>query len=327
MDNFRAATDKPERELCMRHLRVVRAQKIADDIFEFELQDPAGAALLPFTAGSHVLVNTPSGEERKYSLCNDPLEADRYVIAVKRDANGRGGSLAMCDQVKAGDMLAISEPRNDFALVKSFAGYILIAGGIGITPILAMARHLLNEGASFKLYYLTRNRASTAYADELSQPPFKGKVVIHHDEGDPARAIDLWPVLEKPRGHIFCCGPAGLMESVRDMSGHWSKTAVHFEAFTDGHTIKPEDKSFSVRLAKSGVSYEVPAGQPILDVLRKHGHHVPYSCASGSCGSCRTGLISGDVDHRDFVLQDGEKSSQIMVCVSRGRGGEIVIDL
>lgn len=311
----------------MLHLRVARAAQIAQDIFEFELRDPGGAELPAFTPGSHVEVKTPSGELRKYSLCNDLLETDRYVIAVKRDAKGRGGSVSMCDQVREGDLLEAAEPKNDFALVKSFAGYTLIAGGIGITPILAMARHLLNEGAPFKLYYLTRNRASTAYADLLSQPQFKGKVVIHHDDGDPAKALDLWPVLEKPKGQVYCCGPSGLMDAVRDMSGHWSRTAVHFEAFTDGHTIKPEDVPFTVRLAKSGESHEVPVGQPILDVLRKAGHDVPYSCASGSCGSCKTKLISGDVDHRDFVLQDEEKPDYIMVCVSRGRGGEVVIDL
>lgn len=311
----------------MKALRVARAAKIADDIFEFELRDAAGSELAPFTAGSHITVRTPGGEERKYSLSNDPLETDRYVIAVKRDAAGRGGSISMCDRLKEGDTLEASEPKNDFALVKSFAGYTLIAGGIGITPILAMARHLLSEGAPFKLYYLTRNRASTAYADELSNPPFKGKVVIHHDEGDPAKAFDLWPVLEKPKGQIYCCGPAGLMDAVRDMTGHWSRAAVHFEAFADGHTIKPDDAPFTVRLAKSGESLEVPVGQPILDVLRKAGHDIPWSCASGSCGSCKTRLISGDVDHRDFVLQDDEKSNYIMVCVSRARGGEVVIDL
>jgi phthalate 4,5-dioxygenase reductase subunit len=311
----------------MLNLRVARAAKIADDIFEFELVHPDGAELPPFTAGSHIAVKTPVGEERKYSLSNDPLETERYVIAVKRDSNGRGGSVSMCDGLKEGDIIEAQEPKNDFALVKSFAGYTLIAGGIGITPILSMARHLLNEGTPFKLYYLTRNRPSTAYADELSRPEFKGKVILHHDDGDPAKALDLWPVLEKPKGHIYCCGPAGLMDAVRDMSGHWSRTSVHFEAFTDGHTIKPEDVPFTLRLAKSDETFEVPVGKPILEVLRKAGHDVPYSCASGSCGSCKTRLISGDVDHRDFVLQDEEKSDFIMVCVSRGRGGEVIIDL
>ena len=310
----------------MRLLRVARASKIADDIFEFELRDPDGAKLPPFTAGSHIDVRTPCGEARKYSLSNDPAETDRYVIAVKRDAAGRGGSISMCDSLQEGGTLEAGEPKNEFALVKSFGGYTLIAGGIGITPIMSMARQLLNDGTPFKLYYLTRNRASTAYADELSQQPFKGKVVLHHDDGDADKALDLWPVLEKPKGHIYCCGPRGLMDAVRDMSGHWSQQAVHFEAFTDGHSAKPEDVPFTVKIASSGETLEVPVGQPILDVLRKAGHNVPYSCASGSCGSCKTRLVSGDVDHRDWVLQENEKVSFIMVCVSRGRG-EVVVDL
>lgn len=312
----------------MKNLRVARAEKIAEDIHLFELRDPEGGELPAFTAGAHVTILTPSGEERKYSLSNDPSETDRYVIAVKREAAGRGGSMSMCDDLKEGDSLAVSEPKNDFALVKSFGGYTFIAGGIGITPIMAMMRQLLAEGqGGFKLYYLTRNAALTPFLDELKQPEFRGKVVIHHDDGDPAKAFDLWPVLEKPKGQIYCCGPAGLMDAVRDMSGHWSRSAVHFEAFVDGHTIKPQDVPFTLKIAATGETYEVPVGTPILDVLRKAGHDVPYSCASGSCGSCKTKLVSGDVDHRDFVLQEGEKSDYIMVCVSRGRGGEVVIDL
>jgi len=312
----------------MRDLRVARAAKIAEGVHLFELRDPDGGDLPEFAPGAHIVVRTPSGVERKYSLCNDPMETDRYVIAVKREDNGRGGSISMCDSLEEGDLIAVSEPKNDFPLQNSPAGYTFIAGGIGITPILSMARKLLGEGkGNFKLYYLTRSPELTAFAEELSAPEFRGKVVIHHDNGDPAQALDLWPALERPKGQIYCCGPAGLMDAVRDMSGHWSQAAVHFEAFTDGHTVKPEDVPFTVRLAKSGESHEVPVGTPILEVLREHGHDVPFSCEAGSCGSCRTGLVSGDVDHRDFVLMDDEKDRFIMVCVSRGRGGEVVIDM
>lgn len=307
-------------------LRVARAEAIAEGIHLFELVDPDGGDLPEFTPGSHIEVKTPSGASRKYSLSNDPMESDHYVIAVKREEEGRGGSISMCDQLKQGDTIEVSEPKNDFPMGKSPAGYTLIGGGIGITPVLAMARQLMSEGKSFKLYYLTRSPETTAFLDELSGPEWRGKVVIHHDGGDPDKAFDLWPVCEKPKGQIYCCGPAGLMDAVRDMTGHWSPAAVHFEAFTDGHTIKPEDVPFTVTLAQSGVSYEVPVGTPILEVLRDNGHDVPFSCEAGSCGSCRTTLVSGDVDHRDFVLAEDEKNSNIMVCVSRGRGGTIVID-
>lgn len=312
----------------MRKLKVASASDAAEGIRLFELRDPAGAALSAFEPGGHIEVRTPEGAIRKYSLCNDPLETDLYLIAVKREANGRGGSLSMCDQLQAGDEIEVSEPRNDFRLLKSHGGYTFIAGGIGITPIMAMMRALIAQGqGGFKLYYLTRSPQTTAFLEELKGPEFAGKVKIHHDHGDLAKAFDLWPALEKPKGHIYCCGPAPLMDAVRDMCGHWSQSAVHFEAFTDGHTIKPEDVPFAVRLAGSGEAFAVPVGTTILEVLRKAGHDIPYSCASGSCGSCRTKLVSGDVDHRDFVLQDDEKANNIMVCVSRGRGGEIVIDI
>lgn len=311
----------------MPSLRVAEANEIAEGIHSFELRDPDGGDLPEFTPGSHIIVKTPAGVERKYSLNNDPLETDRYVIAVKREEEGRGGSASMCDDLKEGDLLEFSGPKNDFPMGNSPAGYTLIAGGIGITPILSMARKLIGEGKSnFKLYYLTRSPETTAFLEELQGREFKGKVVIHHDKGDPDQAYDLWPILEKPKGQIYCCGPAGLMDAVRDMSGHWSSAAVHFEAFTDGHTIKPEDVPFTVKLAQSGASYEVPVGTPILEVLRNNGHDVPFSCEAGSCGSCRTKLISGDVDHRDFVLTEDEHDQFIMVCVSRGRGGDVEID-
>jgi phthalate 4,5-dioxygenase reductase subunit len=312
----------------MRDLRVARAETIARDVRLFELRDSAGADLPAFTAGAHIGLRTPCGQERKYSLCNDPHVRDRYVIAVKLERDGRGGSRSMIEDVQEGDHLPVSDPHNDFALAPSPAGYTLIAGGIGVTPLLSMARFLLSAGGpSFKLYYLTRDPQATPFLDELKGPDFAGKVVIHHDGGDPERAYDLWPALEKPKGHVYCCGPRGLMDSVRDMTGHWSSSAVHFEAFVDGSAPRPDDAPFTVSIAGTGERLDVPVGQSILDVLRKAGRSAPSSCESGSCGSCRTRLVSGDVDHRDFVLTPGEHADNIMICVSRGRGGDVVIDL
>ena len=312
----------------MRDLRVERAEAIAQDVRLFELRDPSGADLPVFTSGAHISVRTPGGEERKYSLCNDPQERDRYVIAVKREANGRGGSASICADVNAGDLLPVSDPANDFELAASPAGYTFIAGGIGITPLLSMARFLLSSGGpAFKLFYLTRNPETTPFLDELKGPEFRGKVIIHHDQGDMANAYDLWPALEKPKGHVYCCGPKGLMDSVRDMTGHWSASAVHFEAFTEGSAAQAEDAAFEVSIQGTDEVLDVPVGVSILEALRKAGHVVPSSCESGSCGSCRTTLVSGDVDHRDLVLTAGEYESNIMVCVSRGRGGQVVIAL
>jgi phthalate 4,5-dioxygenase reductase subunit len=310
-------------------LRITKKAPAADGIEYFELEKPDGGELMPFMPGAHISLRVPNGEVRKYSLCNDAEERNRYCIAVKREEGGRGGSISLIDEAKVGDEIMVSAPRNDFELV-SAPQYVFIAGGIGITPILSMIKWIRGAGtAKFKLCYLTRSPEATAFLDELKAPELRGMVTIHHDEGDPDKAFDLWPVVEKPgAAHLYCCGPRGLMEAVRDMTGHWSTAKVHFEDFTPpGAITKAEDVPFAVRLAKTGAVYDVPVGQTILEVLRAHGHDISFSCESGSCGSCKTKLLSGDVDHRDLVLADYEKASQIMVCVSRSSGGELVLDL
>lgn len=311
-------------------LRIARITDAAEGIRSFELVQPDGAELPPFTPGSHVKVQVPNGLLRKYSLCNDPAERHRYVITVKRDAQGQGGSLSLCDEAREGDTLPTSLPDNAFPLVEDAKGYIFIAGGIGITPILSMIRSFGElPPAPWKLYYLFRSPESTAFLEDLGAPEYKGKVVIHHDHGDPANSLDLWPVLERPTAgtHIYCCGPRGLMNAVRDMAGHWSSRNVHFESFNEGGGVRPDDKPFAVRLARTGRHFEVPVGKTILSVLREHGCNVPSSCESGTCGSCRTTLLSGEADHRDMVLMPVEMARQIMICVSRSKGSELVIDL
>lgn len=308
---------------------VTRKEKIASDIYLFELRRPDGADLPPFTAGAHLTVEIPNGTRRNYSLCGNPQDNDVYQIAVKRDPAGRGGSVSLVDTINAGDTLAISMPRNNFEIELSAVDFIFIAGGIGITPILSMMRHVKHAGiGKFKLYYFTRDAASTAFMHELSKTEFAGQVHIHHDNGDIEQAFDLWPVLEKPgKAHVYCCGPRGLMDGVRDMSGHWPSNLIHFESFGVNAASEVENKPFSVRLQKSGVTVEVGAQQSILDALRDAGYRVPSSCESGTCGSCRTRLVAGVADHRDMVLQEDERATQIMVCVSRAESEELVLDL
>ena len=308
-------------------LQVARAQRLARDIHLFEMRHPEGAELAPFTAGAHLGVTAPNGSVRKYSLCNDPGERDRYVIAVKRDPAGHGGSVSLVDGVKPGDRVEVSEPRNAFELDERASSYLLIAGGIGITPILSMARRLAALGKRWRLVYLTRSPEDTPFADVLAGEDFAGKVTLHHDGGDPARAFDLWPLLEKPNGHVYCCGPRGLLESVRDMTGHWSTSAVHFESFLDAMaSSKPEDVPFSVKLVRSGVRVVVPPATSILEAMRAAGHDAPSSCESGTCGTCKTRLLEGVADHRDMVLTDGERDAWIMICVSRALTPELAID-
>ncbi|MGE4165558.1 MAG: 2Fe-2S iron-sulfur cluster-binding protein [Xanthobacteraceae bacterium] len=311
-------------------LKVSQKSQIAGDVFMFELRAPDGSELPAFTAGSHITVTAPSGQKRRYSLCNDSAEPDRYLIAIKQETGGRGGSLSMTNDVKEGDQITVETPQNEFAMSRSEpTQYIFIAGGIGITPIRAMILHCLREGKqNFKLYYFTRTPELMAFRNEFSATEFAGKVVLHHDNGDPSQAYDLWPILENQNGaHLYCCGPKGLMDAVRDMTGHWSDSSVHFEDFVGASAPRPDDKPFEVVLAKSGNRYEVTAGVSILDTLRNNGHVLPSSCESGTCGTCRTRFTEGEPDHRDLVLSDKEKKNEIMICVSRATSPSLTLDI
>ncbi|MES2190120.1 MAG: PDR/VanB family oxidoreductase [Pseudomonadota bacterium] len=310
-------------------VKVAQKKKLAEGIYLFELRDPQGAGLPVFTAGSHLTVEVPMGARRNYSLCSNPADRDFYQIAVKRDASGRGGSISMADDVNEGDMLSISAPRNNFELHPRANKFLFVAGGIGITPILSMMRHLKAQGNDqFKLIYCTRDPESTAFLEELQGPEFAGKAEVHHDHGDINNALDFWPVFESPTGaHVYCCGPRGLMDSVADMSGHWPSGAVHFESFGVDASAYAANTAFTVRLQKRGETVQVGTGQSILEALRGAGVRVPSSCESGTCGSCKTTLLAGEAEHRDMVLSDEEKENHIMVCVSRAKSAELVLDL
>lgn len=310
-------------------LLVAQKQTLAGGIYLLELRHPDGNDLPAFTAGAHLTVEVPSGVRRNYSLCSNPADRNFYQIAVKRDAGGRGGSISMTDDVQAGDQLSVSVPRNNFELQPRATRFLFVAGGIGITPVLSMMRHIKTQGNdNFKLIYCTRDADSTAFMDVLTSPEFAPHVQIHHDHGDLNQAFDFWPFFESPsNAHVYCCGPRGLMEAVTDMSGHWPPSAIHFESFGVDTSTNAANTAFSVRLHKSGEVIAVSPEQSILEALRACGHHVTSSCESGTCGSCRTSLLGGEVEHRDMVLSDDEKASNIMVCVSRAKSAEIVLDL
>ncbi len=317
-------SDQPD----MMPLRVTRNDKIADGIHLLEFRDPGGNALPPFTAGAHIAIHLPNGLIRKYSLCNDPAGHDCYQVAVKREANGRGGSIALIDTVKPGDELMVAKPVNDFGLPQRATDFLFIAGGIGVTPMMAMIHELKAAGKRFRLFYFNRTPEMTAFREALSAPDLKDSVVIHYDGGDPARAFDLKPVLKERqnREHLYCCGPRPLMEAVRAMTDHWSSAAVHFEAFSEAETHKAGDRPFKVTLARSGRVLDVPVTKTILEVLREAGLEVPSSCETGTCGTCRTKYLAGEADHRDLVLAEHEKADTIMICVSRAKTDEMTID-
>lgn len=311
-------------------LLVTRKEAIARDVYLFELRDPAGAKLPPFSAGSHIAVQVPSGAMRQYSLCNDPAETDRYMIAVKREAQGRGGSRSLTENVQVGDTLSAAPPSNMFALDPKAKNFILVAGGIGITPMIAIMRDLLAEGLrGFKLYYFARDEEGTAFRDELRAAPFAKHSRIIHSQGSGAQAFDLWNVFERPVSgtHVYCCGPKRLMDGVKDMTGHWPTTSIHFESFGADTQPHADDKAFDVLLQRSGKKVAVGSTQSILEALRLAQVRVPSSCESGTCGSCKVAYVAGEVSHRDLSLLDEEKCNHVIVCVSRATTDLLVLDL
>lgn len=313
-------------------LVVSTKKEIANDVFLFEIKHAKGEELPAFTAGAHLPIKTPSGVMRHYSICGSPADTHRYWIAVKREPEGRGGSISMVDQVSPGDELHVGKPQNLFELSDKAKSFIFIAGGIGITPMMSMIKQLQSteDARPFKLYYLSRTPEGAAFVDELTTNALSGKVKIHHTHGDPAQSFDLWPIVEKATSgtHVYCCGPTRLMDSVRDMTGHWPQSSVHFESFGADTKSREDDRPFDVTLSQSKKTIHVPKEQTLLEALKENGCHVPSSCESGTCGSCKVRVLQGNIDHRDLVLMSEEKTEFIMVCVSRSKNGEsIEIDL
>ncbi len=312
--------------LQLMRLEVAARRNLTPSTVEFTLRAPDGAELPEFEPGAHVTVETPCKAMRRYSLVNDGSNPQTYVIAVKREADSRGGSVSMHEDASVGSALQVSAPENDFALVDG-PKFLLIAGGIGITPILAMAHKLKAGGTPFRLIYCTRDASDTAYLDEVTGA-FSGQLTLHHDEGDPGRFYDFWDDLETPdASHVYCCGPAPLMEEVKAVSGHWPDGRIHFEDFKPVEVVRADDTAFDVTIASTLQTVTVPADRSILEALRDAGLKTVSSCESGTCGTCKTRLIKGTVDHRDMVLMDEERSDHIMICVSRAAEGDIVIDL
>ena len=313
-------------------VKVLRKAQEALDIASFELGREDGAALPAFSAGSHIDVELPNGLVRQYSLCNDAAENHRYRIAVLRDAGSRGGSAGMHDLVKEGDSLAISEPRNHFPLVHA-QRTILLAGGIGVTPLLCMAQRLAAIGADFTMHYSTRSKERTAFLGEIGRSPFADKVHFHHDDGGAAQMLDLTAALGAPDAgtHIYVCGPAGYINYVLQHAEGmgWPKDHVHLEYFSAAPQDTSGDQAFEVKIASSGKVIPVAADQTVVQALAAQGIEVLTSCEQGVCGTCITRVLEGECDHRDLYFTDEEKSKndQFTPCCSRARGKMLVLDL
>jgi len=314
----------------------VRVQAVRDealDVRSFALVAADGTALPAFAAGSHIDVHVAPGFVRQYSLCGDSADTARYQIAVKREPASRGGSQAMHERVREGDVLTISVPRNNFALVPAAKHHLLIAGGIGITPLLGMARQLSRAGADFSLVYFSRSIAHTAFHELLSAPEYRGRVTFHYAlEPEHVRAYlrkMLWT--RPPDGHLYLCGPRLFMDLVETTAAPtWAPDAVHLEYFSaDPASLAGPKESFVVKLARHGGEFEIAEGRTIIEVLAEHDVMVDTSCEQGVCGTCLTGVLEGLPDHRDVFLTDAEKctNDRMTVCVSRALTPRLVLDL
>ncbi|QFS83593.1 Phthalate 4,5-dioxygenase oxygenase reductase subunit [Roseivivax sp. THAF40] len=307
-------------------MRVAARRPLTQHICEFTLEPVEDVTLPSFEPGAHITIETPSGAMRRYSLVNDGTAPEAYKIAVKREAESRGGSSSMHEDATEGTVLRIQEPENSFPLEEA-PEYLLIAGGIGVTPIYAMAQHLKREDKPFNIIYCTRTKEDTAYLDDMVEA-FGEKLVVHHDNGDEDEVYDFWDHFEEPQNmRVYCCGPEPLMEEIVSISGHWPEGRVNFEDFKPVEVVREDDSPFEVTLQKSGKTVTVPADRSILEALREAGVSTVSSCESGTCGTCKTKLISGTADHRDMVLMDHEQSDHIMICVSRAKEGDLVLDL
>ncbi|MFG1423526.1 PDR/VanB family oxidoreductase [Roseixanthobacter liquoris] len=320
------------------NVRVRRITYRAEGIVSLELVPLGAEPLPPFTAGAHIEVRLPNGMARQYSLHNRPGERHRYEIAVQREETGRGGSLHIHDQVRAGDVLAISAPRNHFELDEGARHTILVGGGIGITPLIAMATHLGEIGASFALHYCARSRERLAFLEEANALAQAGSVTFHLDGGVPAAGLDTAALLatHMPGTRVYCCGPHGLNTAVQAASAHWPAGAVRFETFAPPSATFPlppapldgeDGAEFEIELASTGTIIPVHSGQSILAALRARGLDAESSCEAGTCGVCKTRLLHGVADHQDFVLSRDEQAEWMMICVSRAKSRRLKLGL
>jgi ferredoxin-NADP reductase/nitrite reductase/ring-hydroxylating ferredoxin subunit len=310
-------------------VRVARKWQAAADVTGLEL-----AALsdhLPtFQPGAHIDLHLPNGLVRQYSITNGPGEQLSYTIAVKREPDSRGGSAAITDSLRVGDVLAISEPRNNFPLRRDAMRTVLIAGGIGVTPLLSMARALKRSGLPLEFHVFARSPAHVPLAEELTA--LGDAVTLHLGRGPAETTADVTKLLgaHARSNHLYVCGPGPMLETVRSLAEAlgWPEEAVHFEYFKNAHEID-KSTSFTVELARSALSLEVPAGKSIIEVMRENGVDTPTSCEQGACGTCLTRVLEGEPDHQDVYLNASERKSNaaMLTCVSRAKSSRLVLDI
>lgn len=319
-DRRRKASPPVDRDL---PLVVSEVRPEAQDVHSFRLTSPDGAQLPRWQPGCHLDVVLPSGRQRQYSLCGDPDDRGSYRIAVRRLADGGGGSTELHDAVRADTMLTVRGPHNAFPFV-STQRYLFIAGGIGITPILPMVKAAAASGAQWRMVYAGRSRESMPFLDELAELDANRSWIRPDSEYGVPSGPELLD--HAPAGAtVYCCGPIPLMAGVRRELPASRAEVLHTERFSSPPIV--DSRPFEVALTRSNRVLTVPADRSALDVIRQRVPGVAYSCRQGFCGTCRTRVLSGEVDHRDRVLTDEQRATGMTICVSRANGSRITLDL
>jgi vanillate O-demethylase ferredoxin subunit len=310
-------------------VRVSAISQETGDISLLELR-PVDGELPSFSAGSHIDLHLGNGLIRSYSLTNAASERDRYVIGVKKEPLGRGGSRFIHEQVRIGDETTISGPRNNFILCEEAPSSVLIAGGIGITPLVSMAQRLEELERPWQLHYAARSRCSAGFVSRLAQ--FGSKVRFYFPtEFQPCAArADIQSIVASasPEAHLYCCGPERMLAAFKTVAAERSPARIHVEHFANAEGVDKVGE-FEVVLAKSGRTVSVPSGKSILDTLLELGIDAPYSCMEGVCSSCETRVLSGIPDHRDLILSSEEHAAndRMMICCSRSKSSTLVLEL
>jgi ferredoxin-NADP reductase len=309
-------------------LRQIRLE--AEGIASYEFVSADDAALPAFTAGAHIDLHLPHGMVRSYSLVNAPSDTGRYVVAVQRDSDGQGGSAWMHSAPRVGDRLRATPPSNDFALAEDAARSVFIAGGIGITPVLSMLRRLGELGRPWRLHYASRSPAQTAYVDALRAMEGEGREIDLCFGSSRIDRLDIAGIVRDAPAdaHLYCCGPARMIDAFIAACANRPADTVHFERFA-ATSEAATDGGYDVVLERSGQRLAVAPGKTILDTLLDHAIDVPYACTAGVCGTCRTKVLAGEPDHRDDFLsaQEKEANDSIMICCSGARSKTLVLDL
>jgi vanillate O-demethylase ferredoxin subunit len=315
----------------MIRVRVIEVVDETEAVRCFRLARCDGEPLGLYPAGAHIDVTGPTGITRQYSLCGPPHEADSYLVAVKRESTSRGGSAALHERIGVGSELTISEPRNLFGLAPDAGPHVLVAAGIGVTPLLSMAQQLHSEGKDFRLHYFARSREQAAFTALLERAGFADRVRFHFGVPRRDQADALAGILSGlDRGaHVYTCGPKEFMERVsQTATGFLPEDQVHLEHFQALEPPGEPGEEFELEI-DTGEVFTVPADRSIVDILEENGYPVDTSCREGICGTCVLQVLGGEPDHRDNCLTRKEKAAgdQIAACVSRARGPRLVVEL